>query len=79
VNLYLTLRYTQLINAFGTISGHKDARILSMSTSNELDPGPKSCGEHGAPDLVHGLSMPMESLKVQAKARRVGWGGFAGG
>ncbi|HKD51103.1 MAG TPA: hypothetical protein VKB90_09905 [Candidatus Acidoferrum sp.] len=50
-----------------------------MSTSNELDPGPKSCGEHGAPDLVHGLSMPMESLKVQAKARRVGWGGFAGG
>jgi len=50
-----------------------------MSTSNVLDPGPKSCGEQCAPDLVHGLSMPMESLKVQAKARRVAWGGFTGG
>jgi len=50
-----------------------------MSTSNEPDPGPKSCGEHCAADLLHQLSMPMESLKVQAKARRVGWGGFTGG
>jgi len=63
----------------GPKNGHKDARILSMTTSNELEPGPKSCGEHSAPGLVHGLSMPMESLKVQANARRIGWGGFAGG
>ena len=63
----------------GPKNGHKDARILSMTTSNELEPGPKSSSEHFAPDLVHGLSMPMESLKVHAKARPVGWGGFAGG
>ena len=50
-----------------------------MTTSNELEPGPKGSGEHFARDLVHGLSMPMESLKVQANARRIGWGGFAGG
>ena len=50
-----------------------------MSTSNELEPGPKSIGEHSAPGLVYGLSMPVESLKVQTKARRVEWGGFTGG
>jgi len=75
----LTLRYSQLINAFGTKIGHKDARILSMTTSNELEPGPKSCGERYAPDLVHRLSTPMESPEVQANTRRLGWGGFTGG
>jgi len=50
-----------------------------MSTSNELEPGPNSSGEHCAPDMVHGLSTPMESLQLHARARRVGRGGFAGG
>jgi hypothetical protein len=50
-----------------------------MSTSNELEPGPKSYGEHCSPGLVQGLIMPVESPKVHAKARRIGWGGFTGG
>jgi len=50
-----------------------------MSTSNELEPGPRSCGQKCAPELVRGLSITMKSLKVQAKARRAGWGGFTGG
>jgi len=49
-----------------------------MSASNELEPGPKSGGQC-APWLVQGLSIPMESQKVQAKARPAGWGGFTGG
>jgi hypothetical protein len=49
-----------------------------MSTSNELEPGPRSGGQF-AHWVVNGLSIPMESLKVQLKARRVGWGGFTGG
>ena len=63
----------------GPKNGRKDARILSMSTSSELEPGPKSFGAHWASDLAHGLNMPMESLKVRVKVRRVGWGGFTGG
>jgi hypothetical protein len=50
-----------------------------MSASNELEPGPKSCGAQCALELVQGLSNPMESPKAQAKARRAGWGGFNGG
>src|SRR2546430_9073423 len=61
--------YTTLFRSrLGPQNGHKDARILSMTTSNELEPGPKSSREHFAPGLVHGLSMPMESLKVHARS-----------
>jgi len=50
-----------------------------MSTSNELEPGPKSFREKHVLASFHGLSNPMESLKVQATARQAGWGGFTGG
>jgi hypothetical protein len=46
-----------------------------MSTSNELEPGPKSFGKLCAREWIQG----MESREAQAKARRFGWGGFIGG
>jgi len=64
---------------WGPKNGLKLARILSMSTSNELEPGPKSFREKHVLASFHGLSNPMESLKVQATARQAGWGGFTGG
>src|SRR5215469_17019823 len=60
-------------------NGTEYARILSMSASTELEPGPRSCSGQPALKLANGLSIPMEWLKVQAKATRVGRGGFAGG
>ncbi len=50
-----------------------------MSTSHELEPGPKSCAEQRAPVFAQGLRNSMKSLAVQAKARRAGSGGFTGG
>jgi hypothetical protein len=57
----------------------KDTWTLSMSTSNELEPGPKSFSRPCARERIQGLRIPIESRKAQAKARRVGWGGFTGG
>ncbi|PYT82929.1 MAG: hypothetical protein DMG40_04730 [Acidobacteria bacterium] len=59
--------------------GHQHAWTLSMSTSNELEPGPKNFGKPCARKLVQGMRILTESPKPQAKARRVGWGGFIGG
>jgi hypothetical protein len=52
---------------------------LQMSTSNELEPGPKSFGKLCARERIQGLRIPMESRKALTKARRFGWGGFIGG
>lgn len=56
-----------------------DPWTLAMSTSNELEPGPKSFPKLCAPKRIQGLRIPMESPKAQAKALAVGWGGFIGG
>lgn len=56
-----------------------DTWTLAMSTSNELEPGPKSFGKLCARKWIQGLRIPMQSRKAQAKARRLGWGGFIGG
>lgn len=57
----------------------RDTWTLSMSTSNELEPGPKSFPELCARERVEALSIPVESRKARMKARHSGWGGFTGG
>ena len=56
-----------------------DTWTLAMSTSNELEPGPRSFRKLCARERIQGLRIPMESPKAQVKALRVGWGGFIGG
>jgi hypothetical protein len=56
-----------------------DTWTLSMSTSNELEPGPKSFRKLCAREQMQRLTIPMESRTAQAKAQPVGWGGFNGG
>jgi len=50
-----------------------------MSTTNELEPGPKSFRKRSARGLMQGLSIPTQSRKALARTREVGWGGFIGG
>jgi hypothetical protein len=52
---------------------------LSMSASNELEPGPRSRKGPHAPKSVGGLGIHLGSREAQAKARAVGWGGLTGG
>lgn len=56
-----------------------DTWTLSMSTRNELEPGPKSFTKLCARERIQKLRIAVESRMAQAKARRVGWGGFIGG
>ena len=70
----------RLINAVVTAKTVKNAGIdsLSMSASNEVEPGPGSVRAH-APKQVSGLGIQVMSREAQATARAVGWGGFTGG
>ncbi|PYT64256.1 MAG: hypothetical protein DMG35_01065 [Acidobacteria bacterium] len=78
----MTTLSEELINAFVTpgkagLTVKRDP--LSMSASNELEPGPRNCGTHCGAELASGLSAPMKPCQAQATARTVGRGGFTGG
>ena len=71
----------RLINAVVTAKTVKNTGMdsLSMSASNELEPGPRSRKGRHAPKPVGGLGIQVTSREVLATARAVGWGGFTGG
>src|SRR5207302_1326242 len=57
---------------WGPKNGLKFARILSMSTSNELEPGPKSFTEKHVLPSFHGLSNLMGVKAYDAQGNYVG-------
>jgi hypothetical protein len=71
----------RLINAMVTEKTVKNTGMdsLSMSASNELEPGPRSRKGRYAPESVGRVGIQVGSREAQAKARAVGWGGFTGG
>jgi len=52
---------------------------LSMSASNELEPGPRSCWPPRVPGRVKGLDVRMVRRESQALRQASGRGGFIGG
>ena len=71
----------RLINAMVTEKTVKNTRMdsLSMSASNELEPGPRSRKGRHAPESMGEVGIQVGSREVLATARAVGWGGFTGG
>jgi hypothetical protein len=69
----------RLINAVVTAKTVKNTGMdsLSISASNELEPGPRSLKVR-VPKLVGGLGQ-VRSDEAQSTARAVGWGGFTDG
>jgi hypothetical protein len=52
---------------------------LSMSASNELEPGPRSFRWPHISVLVSGQAIQVEEREAQSRARAIGGGGFTGG